>query len=82
MLIQNPIFLQHHMVIQMLDLLYYGIRIKLFLTLIFFSYIRDRLRMNLKDFTKKIRINLYTISRSLNNYQDINLKTKQTIISL
>ena len=38
--------------------------------------------MNLKDFTKKIRTNLYTISRSLNNYQDINLKTKQTIISL
>ncbi len=38
--------------------------------------------MNLKDFTKKIRINLYTISKNLNNYQDINLKTKQTIISL
>ena len=32
--------------------------------------------MNLKDFTKKIRIILYTISKSLNNYQDINLAIK------
>jgi D-3-phosphoglycerate dehydrogenase len=38
--------------------------------------------MNLKEFSKKIGVNPSTISRALNNYPDISLKTQQTIINL
>ena len=38
--------------------------------------------MNLKKFAKKIGVNPSTVSRALNNYPDISLKTKQTINNL
>lgn len=38
--------------------------------------------MNLKEFSKIIAINPSTISRALNNYPDISIKTKKTIILL
>ena len=48
----------------------------------FNQYIRNRFRMNLKEFSKKIGINPSTISRALNDYADISQKTKDTILQL
>ena len=38
--------------------------------------------MNLKKFAKKIGVNPSTVSRALNNYPDISLRTKETINNL